>query len=431
MNKWIQSKQDLLKSVTFMERLKQDKGIRELATSPILLTLLCLVFEESGTFPANRSELYNEGLDVLLKKWDVKRNIERDQVYKQLSLKRKEDLLSQIAINTFEPGNYFFKQKEVEREINDYIRNLPGANIEENALQTDSEAVLKSIEAQHGLLIERARGIYSFSRLTIHEYFTERKLVSSVKSDIFSTRLLPHLYDKRWREVFLLITGMLESADNLLLTTKQQIDELVKDDENIQQFLVWAERKTASVDVSPYKPAAVRAFYFSRAVYRTLDFTLSHSIDHAFDSSHSPDFTLDLALGLELARARSLDLNFFYELDQNLTHILGLARSRNPLFARALQAMKWQLPSTSNTSKKQVTQWWTESMRSWTRELRALTIQHRDIEHDWNFNLEQKALLQQYYNANQLLVDCLNSDCYISRSARHDIEIGLLLPRRM
>jgi predicted NACHT family NTPase len=44
----------------------------------------------------------------------------------------------------------------------DYIRNLPGANDDEDALQLDSEVVLKSIEAQHGLLVERARGIYSF-----------------------------------------------------------------------------------------------------------------------------------------------------------------------------------------------------------------------------------------------------------------------------
>jgi predicted NACHT family NTPase len=60
-------------------------------------------------------------LDVLLKKWDAKRNIERDQVYKKLSLQRKEDLLSQIAFTTFEEGNYFFKQKEVEKHIVNYI----------------------------------------------------------------------------------------------------------------------------------------------------------------------------------------------------------------------------------------------------------------------------------------------------------------------
>jgi hypothetical protein len=36
--------------------------------------------------------------------------------------------------------------------------------------------------------------------------------------------------------------------------------------------------------------------------------------------------------------------------------------------------------------------------------------------------------LQQYYNANKLLVDCLNSDCYVSREVRQEIEDTLLLP---
>jgi predicted NACHT family NTPase len=48
--------------------LKANKPIQELATNPLLLTLLCLVFGEAADFPANRSELYKEGLDVLLKK---------------------------------------------------------------------------------------------------------------------------------------------------------------------------------------------------------------------------------------------------------------------------------------------------------------------------------------------------------------------------
>jgi hypothetical protein len=36
--------------------------------------------------------------------------------------------------------------------------------------------------------------------------------------------------------------------------------------------------------------------------------------------------------------------------------------------------------------------------------------------------------LQQYYDANKLLVDCLNSDCYVSRIVREAIEDTLLLP---
>jgi predicted NACHT family NTPase len=52
------------------------------------------------------AELYKEGLDALLKKWDAKRGIQRDQIYKKLSVQRKEDLLSKIALTTFEKSEY-------------------------------------------------------------------------------------------------------------------------------------------------------------------------------------------------------------------------------------------------------------------------------------------------------------------------------------
>lgn len=124
--KWFEVK-DPNKAERFVQKLQDNEPLEELATNPLLLTLLCLVFEESG-FPANRSELYQEALDLLLKKWDALRNINRGSVYKQLSRQRKEDLLSQIAWTTFERGEYFFKQKAVEQQISDYIRNLPDAN---------------------------------------------------------------------------------------------------------------------------------------------------------------------------------------------------------------------------------------------------------------------------------------------------------------
>jgi predicted NACHT family NTPase len=56
-DKWFKLK-DPVKAREFPQELADDPGLQELATNPLLLTLLCLVFEESGRFPANRSELY-------------------------------------------------------------------------------------------------------------------------------------------------------------------------------------------------------------------------------------------------------------------------------------------------------------------------------------------------------------------------------------
>jgi len=161
-NNWFRER-DKSKAERMLERLKDNEPVKELATNPLLLTLLCLVFGERNDFPPKRSELYKEGLEVLMKKWDAKRNIEREIIYKHLSPQNKEDMLGlgQIAFNTFVNGEYFFRQEDLQRQIKDYICNLPEASADPEVLRLDSEVVLKAIEHHHGLLVERVRPQYN------------------------------------------------------------------------------------------------------------------------------------------------------------------------------------------------------------------------------------------------------------------------------
>ena len=431
------------------------------------MTLLCLVFGEAADFPANRSELYKEGLDVLLKKWDAKRNIERDQVYKKLSLKRKEDLLSQLAFSTFTQGDYFFKQQVAERYILDYIRNLPGANEDEDALQLDSEAVLKSIEAQHSLLVERARHVYSFSHVTFQEYFTAKQITRPTNQLSQSlASLAEHITEKRYREVLRLAVGILPNADDLLIQMKQQTDALVADEHNLQLLLSWAEKKSTAVEAT-YEIASIRAFYlslsraFSLAFNGTLDLDLSLDFSRALDLSlglssvldlpHALNLyrTLELSLDLDLSRALELSCTLFIssrnlapsrDLDLNLSHCLDRARAfdlsralaaeqapgSEPELRLKIDALRAQLPDPKDFDFFK--QWWAEQGEDWTSQLRQVMIEHRNIGHDWQFTEVQKEKLQQYYDVNKLLVDCLNSDCYVTKATRQYIENTLLLP---
>lgn len=58
------------------------------------------------------------------------------------------------------------------------------------------------------------------------------------------------------------------------------------------------------------------------------------------------------------------------------------------------------------------------------------TTQHHSAQHDWHFSPEQQEILQRYYDANQLLLDCLNSNSEVTAAVRQEIEAALLLPQK-
>lgn len=408
----------------FLRKVEDNRPIQELATNPLLLTLLCLVFDEYGDFPTNRSELYREGLDVLLKKWDAKRNIERYQIYKNLSMQRKEDLLAQVACTTFYQGDYFFRQVDLERYITDYIRNLPKANTDDDLLQLDSESIVKAIESQHGLFVERAKGIYSFSHLTFHEYLATREIVYN-GSQATLVLLANKITDRRWHDVLRLAVGMMRSADELLQLMKAECDRLIADDQQLQNFLEWVKQKAASAPVSD-RIQSVRAFYLTlgRAIAQSAALNLANVLARilVLDLDLHQNQNLNLDLAFDLARAVETkdgeDLGLDLELDLSLALEYAQEMSE-PLLSEALAELTNTCPDDADSDVK-----W----QSWTDNLRQQAIAYRDIGQVWNFTANQLESLRQYCQANRLLVECLESDCYVHQSVRNAIEASLLLP---
>jgi hypothetical protein len=86
------------------------------------------------------------------------------------------------------------------------------------------------------------------------------------------------------------------------------------------------------------------------------------------------------------------------------------------------------LSDLSSENNHNFKKWWKTPGRYWIDKLKVIMIDHRKICDDWHFGEDQKKLFKQYYDANKLLVDCLNSDCYVSREVRAEIEASLLLP---
>lgn len=454
---WFNNIDECYKAKIFFEILhnSQYKTIRELARNPLLLTLLCIVFNNSLYFPTKHSHLYYKAIEILLETWDATRDIERDESYKRLSLQDKENLLNQIAYATFTTNNYIFAQQTVKSEITNYIRRLP--SIEGN-LQVDEQAVLRSIEVQHGLLVKRADLFYSFSHLTFHEYFTAKYIVNSCGSQSSNSpvlvELMQHITNPTWEEVFLRTAELFSRAEGLLQLMKAQVDKLLAKDSQLQAFLHWVEQKSLqllSVIGNSYNLAEIRANYF--------DFDIALDRDRSLGWLLSPRFTRAFTCASFLARARRCEVtDTFLEIpDLSDSHNLEQAMAITSARTRAIEQLLDEVGLDTElgqqlqqlrTVQEQLDQFRTEveqsfddsyltnltlyeeEVQAWGDKLRQVIVPYHSLGESWRFDRfssNQKDLLNQYYYANKLLIRCLKR-ANVDPNVREEIKETLLLP---
>jgi predicted NACHT family NTPase len=235
---------------------EEYKSTKELAHTPLLLTFLCWVYDENQSFPTNRSRLYQDALRILLERWSAEKRLDhRSLVYENLSVEQEEILLSEIAYDNFVEDKLFLEKREVVKQIKDHLKqNL-------NAPQhLGGEKVLKDIESEQGILVERARGVYSFSHLTLQEYLTAQYIYDN---DLIEEVLKNHVTETRWKEVFLIIAGLMRGkADKLLLAMEKEAHYYLKTSlgkSKLIPILQWADEMTKDSPDSPIKPVGRRA----------------------------------------------------------------------------------------------------------------------------------------------------------------------------
>jgi hypothetical protein len=237
---------------------KEYKSAKELAHTPLLLTFLCLVYDENQSFPTNRSRLYQDALRILLEKWSAEKRLpNRGLVYENLSIEQEEILLSEVAYQNFVADKLFLEKREIVKQIKDHLKqNL-------NAPQhLDGEKVLKTIEIEQGILVERARDIYSFSHLTLQEYLTAQYIYDN---DLIEEAVKNYVTETRWQEVFLLVAGLMRGkADKLLLAMEKEAHNYLKTPlgQKFVPILQWADEMTKDSVDSPIKPVGRRALVY-------------------------------------------------------------------------------------------------------------------------------------------------------------------------
>ena len=430
----------------FMEKLSEHPQTAELAVAPVLLSLTCWIFEDSQCLPEKRSELYREGLDLLLGQWDDRRGISREvksSVYQQLTLEKRKQLLGYLAVRKFEQTENFVLFDKA--EACSYIAEHLQISTEE------SEAVLESMSEQHGILVERAHEIWSFSHLTFQEYLVS---ISFYTSGNWKD-LARQLHKDHWKEVFLLVMDNTKDIDTLFRITKHEID-LYLEDKKFQSFLSWVSRKSNTFKYS-YEPSSLRALALILTFDDSDSFTeLPYALGINLDFDHLPGenpeedelLICEFAVDRNLKTALTFAIGLKWERQHMSTHRVAIHiileqiipnelsyLSQSKEIGDEIQKLIDALPEWWLKTRiwgayeiEKMNVWWQKHGKEWIKNLRSLMINYRDFGYDWEFSDAEEEKLIEYYNANYTLVECLHSGSRLSDDLIKEIEDGLILP---
>lgn len=201
------------------EELKRELSakprIEALASNPLLLALIAILYQKKGCLPDRRAHLYERCVDLLIEQWDedVSHKPERRRV-RSVDSKNIKSYLARIAHRFHHDGKRFFEEGEVLTIIESEIGVLRG-NI--RGIKEEAYNVLSEITVETGLLkkLSEAEDLYSFLHLTIQEYLVALALKDDTDAGILGD-LLTHREEPWWEEVILLYAGLVTDASKLL-----------------------------------------------------------------------------------------------------------------------------------------------------------------------------------------------------------------------
>lgn len=439
----------LTKQFSTKLNLPENRPLKQIAVNPIDLSLACWVYISNNNLPQRPPELYDRGLRLFLETWVDDHSDGQSSIYKNLSVDHKIDLFCHLATVTLERGLFFLDKRQLTDLIARYITQKLSQKANYERILAYSEGILKAIESQHGIIIKRSHELYSFASQAWHEYFVSYAILDKfhlLTSDLPFSQFI----SKNWRTFLGFALKEMQNPDNFVLQLKQKIDEIIAGDRKLQFFLEWVTQKAVLIQVS-YKPSAARAFYFSQALGRIFEPKLSRPLDfsHAVDRALKSDlhdrslaYRLDKKLGKDFKdnAIRNLDydlavdlildcllVTYAYDLNLFLTYSSDRDFDLDPELQQSLKRFKNQIPTPERDDQK-YQKWLKMNGKIWTQNLRMAIIQHRNIGYEWQFDLEERKLLKQYYYANKILVDCLQENQKVSHQVKQKVEDTLLLP---
>lgn len=204
--------------------LENKPQIRGLAQNPLLLSLVCSLYqEEQLELPTRRVEVYEQAVSCILKKWKEKKE---KKTYSDAIVKAKKGLLEKLAYHFSCEGKDIFSMDELVDKIEEYLK---GDKVPTDFKNIKTSELIEELSEGDGTIqkLDREGNKYIFLHRTFQEYFTASYLNHFIKRDLNKgiKAVLKYVWDYSWHETIGLVAGMME---NPMLLIQEIYD--IKDD---------------------------------------------------------------------------------------------------------------------------------------------------------------------------------------------------------
>jgi hypothetical protein len=191
-----------------LKRLFAERApLRQLGSSPLLCAMICaLHLEHRSQLPAERLQLYEEAVKMLLDRRDLGRGVTSIEDYPPLRLRQKLALITDFAYRMLRNGETSLPAAEVDDIFSSRLDqfDLPD--------WATGKGVRRFFVERASLLRDFDREHIAFTHRTFQEYLAARAVAEGRETDF----LLQKVDDDQWRETIVLAAGLCqpdEAAD--------------------------------------------------------------------------------------------------------------------------------------------------------------------------------------------------------------------------
>ena len=205
---------------SLIDDIRQNPRVADLATNPLMLTIIALIKHQEVTLPDRRVELYEKALNTLIHSWNKARSLSGRPVGETPRLDATKKVWSAVALWMHEQTSRgTLRRQQLHDKLIEVLQSELG--IPELAASEIAESYLVTATESSGLLEERGQGRFAFVHQTFQEYLAAIRLATLCRKTMAPLR--ERIDNPRWHEVIRLAAGFI----GVYVGDNEQLTELI------------------------------------------------------------------------------------------------------------------------------------------------------------------------------------------------------------